>query len=62
MRGADDGSEAWQFLKLEQNAIIIDTKRYYIDHVEHILGVLHLIIEFYRSLLAEPPVAGPEKL
>jgi hypothetical protein len=53
--------EAWQFLKLEQNAIVIDAKRYYIDHVEHILGVLHLIIEFYRSLLAERPAAGPEK-
>ena len=44
--------ETWQFLKLEQDDIIIDAKRYYIDHVEHILGILHLIIEFYRLLLS----------
>ncbi len=44
--------EAWQFLKLEQERIIIDTKRYYIDHVEHILGILHVIIEFYTTLIS----------
>ena len=45
--------EAWHFLKLEQDRIIIDTKRYYIDHVEYILGILHLIIEFYTPLVQE---------
>lgn len=32
--------EDWQFLKLEQNIITFDNKRYYINEVEKILGVL----------------------
>lgn len=38
----------WQFLKLEQNIITFDKKRYYINEVEKILGVLQYIIDFYK--------------
>jgi hypothetical protein len=43
--------EDWQFLKLEQNIIIIDVKRYYIDNVEKILGLFQKIINFYTEKL-----------
>lgn len=40
--------EDWQFLKLEQNIITFDNKRYYINEVEKILGILQYIIDFYK--------------
>lgn len=40
--------EDWQFLKLEQNIITFDKKRYYINEVEKILGVLQYIVDFYK--------------
>lgn len=40
--------EVWQFLKLEKKIIIIDTKRYYINEVERILGVLQYAVDFYK--------------
>ncbi|NJO17410.1 MAG: hypothetical protein HC877_17205 [Thioploca sp.] len=43
--------EDWQFLKLEQNVITIDAKRYYIDSVEKILGIFQEIIRFYTEKL-----------
>ena len=39
--------EIWQFLKLEQNDIIIDQERYYIDNIRTILGVLQTIFAQY---------------
>lgn len=39
--------EIWQFMKLENNTIWIDEKRYYINEVEKILGVLHWIVGQY---------------
>jgi hypothetical protein len=39
--------EIWQFLKLEQNDIIIDQERYYIDNIRTILGVLQVIFAQY---------------
>jgi len=43
--------EAWQFLKLENEILHIDSRRYYINNVNEILGVLQIIIDFYNSLL-----------
>jgi len=40
--------EIWQFLKLEQNIITFDSKRYYINEVEKILGVLQYIVDCYK--------------
>lgn len=37
----------WQFLKLENDVIYIDTQRYYLDNIPQILGILQNIIEHY---------------
>ena len=39
--------ENWQFLKLENGTILLDDKRYYLDNVGQILGMLQNIIDFY---------------
>ena len=31
--------EVWQFLKLENSVLSIDSRRYYIDHIDKILGI-----------------------
>jgi hypothetical protein len=36
--------EAWQFLCLHQDQLILDTKRYYINDLEYILGILFWIV------------------
>jgi hypothetical protein len=38
--------EAWQFLKLSDNTLVIDSRRYYIDRIENILGALQAIFLF----------------
>lgn len=39
--------EIWQFMKLENNTVFIDQKKYYINEVEKILGVLQWIVDQY---------------
>ena len=39
--------EDWQFLQLRENIITLDTQRYYINDLEHILGVFQSILELY---------------
>jgi hypothetical protein len=39
--------EDWQFLKLREQTILIDRRRYYLDNVEKILGVIQAILDFY---------------
>lgn len=39
--------ETWQFMRLEDREVSIDTRRYYIDRPEIILGVLQQIIDLY---------------
>jgi hypothetical protein len=41
--------ETWQFLKLEDNTLYVDSGRYYIDRVDRILGVLQAIIACYQA-------------
>jgi hypothetical protein len=43
--------EAWQFLKIENDIIIIDSNRYYIDNIGKILGIIKTIITFYNTLI-----------
>jgi len=43
--------EAWQFLKLEQESVYIDSERYYVNNVPQILGVIQVIIDFYVEQL-----------
>jgi hypothetical protein len=39
--------EDWQFLKLIENTLCIERKRYYIDHLEMILGIFQSIVDEY---------------
>jgi hypothetical protein len=41
--------EAWQFLKLEQTSVSIDSSRYYIDNVGAILAVFQAIMACYHT-------------
>ncbi len=41
--------EAWQFLKLEGDTVIIDSVRYYLDNVGGILAIFKLITELYAD-------------
>jgi hypothetical protein len=41
--------EIWQFLKLENDVLCIDSDRYYINAIERILGVLQAIETVYHS-------------
>jgi len=41
-----DGYE-WVFLRLEENLLLIDSERYYLQDLPRLLGALQTIIEFY---------------
>jgi hypothetical protein len=47
--GCVTNGEVWQFLKLENQTILIDARKYFLDNLEQILGVLQAIIDFYYS-------------
>lgn len=38
-------ADAWQFIKLEGSTITVQTKKYYLSDLEHILGIFQLIID-----------------
>jgi hypothetical protein len=44
--------EAWQWLKLTNQTLIIDTQRYYINELEQILGVIQAVLDTYLSPVA----------
>jgi len=46
----------WQFMKLENNQLLIDKKVYSIEKLETILGIFQHIIDYYKSVL-EPVTA-----
>jgi hypothetical protein len=49
--------EAWQFMRLEQSLLTIDTARYYINEVGVILAVFQAIMQHYvPELSADPAV------
>ena len=48
--GCVTNGDVWQFLKLEQQNILIDAKKYFLDNLEQILGILKAIIDFYPQL------------
>ena len=45
--GCITNSDAWQFLKLENNQILIDDKRHYLDNISGLLGVFQSIINTF---------------
>ena len=46
--GAVTNGFDWQFLKLQENALHIDTKRYFVDNLPQLLGVLQTVLDFYK--------------
>jgi len=46
----------WQFMKLENNRLLIDEEVYSIERLETIIGVFQHIIDYYKSILE--PVAA----
>ncbi|EDN68099.1 conserved hypothetical protein [Beggiatoa sp. PS] len=46
--GCVTNGDVWQFLKLENQTIFIDAKKYFLDNLAQILGVFQEIIDFYR--------------
>jgi hypothetical protein len=45
--GCVTNSDAWQFLKLENNQIFMDDKRHYLDNVGGLLGIFQHIINTF---------------
>ncbi len=42
-----DGYE-WVFLRLEENLLLIDSERYYLQDLPRLLGALQTIIDYYK--------------
>lgn len=47
--GCVTSGEAWQFLQLEQDTLLIDSERYYLDNVARLLGVFAAITAVYAE-------------
>jgi hypothetical protein len=47
--GCVSNGDVWQFMKLEQSLISIDSQKYYLDSLEELLGVLQLIIDNIKN-------------
>jgi hypothetical protein len=45
--GAVTNGKEWIFLRLEENLLLIDSERYYLQDLPRLLGALQTIIEFY---------------
>ena len=43
----------WQFMLLENNEVLIDTKKYYLGNLEDLLGVMQCIIDYYKRILSD---------
>ena len=43
--------DEWVFLKLKDNHITIDNKKYYLNKTEEILGIFQMIIDYYKKTL-----------
>ena len=40
--------EIWQFMKLCEEELFVDTQKYYLNEVDKILGVFQTIIDYYK--------------
>ena len=49
--GCVTNSDLWRFMKLENNELTIDEKKYSIENLETILGIFQHIIDYYKSIL-----------
>ncbi len=41
----------WLFLKLEQQALFIDSKKYYLVVLSELLAIFQLIVDSYRNVV-----------
>ena len=48
IHGAVTSGFEWLFLRLDGNFVSIDTKRYYLNNLSELLGVLQDIVDFYK--------------
>lgn len=44
-------ADEWKFLKLDENQILIDNRKYYLVELPELLGVFQFIIDYYKGLL-----------
>ena len=51
--GCTTTADEWQFLKLTDHQLIIDSDKYFINEIETILGVFQQIIDYYKEVLVE---------
>ncbi len=49
--GCSTNGLTWKFLCLENNQILIDTKFYYLEKIEELLGAFQYIIDYYKREL-----------
>jgi len=49
--GCVTNSDLWQFLKLENNSLLISEEIYALKELETILGVFQYIIDYYKAIL-----------
>ena len=49
--GCVTNGDDWQFLKLENNEIIVDTRKYYLGNIGEVLGVFQQIIDYYKKTI-----------
>jgi hypothetical protein len=47
--GCVTNSDEWRFLKLKEQTIILDTRKYYLSNLPELLGILRYIINQYVS-------------
>ena len=45
-------ADMWVFMKLEENRLLVDNKRYYFNDLNQLLGVFQRIIDYYKSILS----------
>lgn len=49
--GCVTNGDTWLFMKLEENEIIVDTKKYQIGNLPELLGAFQTIIDYYKEHL-----------
>ncbi len=49
--GCVTNGDVWKFMKLEDNVILIDQKKYYLGELEKLLGTFQAIIDYYKEHL-----------
>jgi len=51
IHGCVTTGDDWVFLKLKDNQITIDSKKYYLSEIKKVLGIFQMIIDYYKETL-----------